>query len=258
MRIMKKQKNCWMNFTLIELLVVVAIIAILAGMLLPALNKAREKARAINCLSNLRQIGQGIMFYASDNRESYPYYYTLPPAGLSHGYSFVQYLLLAMGKYPDLETAYGVGRWVNADNTIAAQQKVKLNLFNCTSEKLFISEKNGGVPAAQTNYVSNSAIFGSGGSYRPLTVKELKSPGSNGLLWDENIATGRYGVSNDWYIKLLSAGGGGDVDYRHSNNANVLFADGHVSPKPRQYYLGIVYKSQSRPDNSTVTTWLFE
>lgn len=66
--------NCIMGrrFTLIELLIVIAIIAILAGMLLPALNKARKKAREIECTSNMKNIGNSLMFYQGDNQDYIP------------------------------------------------------------------------------------------------------------------------------------------------------------------------------------------
>ena len=67
---MKLRQN---GFTLVELLVVISIIALLIAMLLPAVKRARESARAVACLSNLKQFGLAFRMYAADNKHLLPY-----------------------------------------------------------------------------------------------------------------------------------------------------------------------------------------
>jgi prepilin-type N-terminal cleavage/methylation domain-containing protein len=75
MKIQKTFKKANKAFTLIELLVVVAIIGVLAAILFPVFARARENARRSSCMSNLKQIGLGVMMYVQDYDETYPMSY---------------------------------------------------------------------------------------------------------------------------------------------------------------------------------------
>ncbi len=86
---MKKSRH---SFTLVELLIVIAIIAMLAGLLLPALNKARARARQSSCLSNLHQLGLAVNLYANDNRHYLPVA-VLQPSADTNGWPAIAVLL---------------------------------------------------------------------------------------------------------------------------------------------------------------------
>ena len=205
-----RKKRC---FTLIELLIVIAIIAILAALLLPALNKARERARATGCLNNLKQVGSYMMIYAQDSEDC------LPPTDNSTRYWSVALKDGGYLEYSDLMVCPAA--WPFHFENVVFTYGMNIGPGYGFDESQFITLKRLQVPFHQQYYPKFSA------STFPLLADTIAPGSAAGRPTEPKVQ-----VRNFFYPSYNNGAGLGrpqGVDLRHGNRANMLFIDGHVS-----------------------------
>ncbi len=214
-------------FSLIELLIVIAIIAILAALLMPALGKARGSALKIQCASNLKQIGHGFAQYQADNEDYYPILsnplaWTKGDVDDASWYNMGHVALnrIAMYLVPGAQSC--TRPWPNDSEPVSA-------VFFCPANQ---------VRAPSKNYEANYFIFGKSSTvptrYRSTLIKQ---PSRLFVYAEGKSHTFDWNTSHLLILPGTPLDERGDFNFRHGNNGmNFLFSDGHVAFCLLPYY----------------------
>jgi prepilin-type processing-associated H-X9-DG protein/prepilin-type N-terminal cleavage/methylation domain-containing protein len=214
MKRMKVKKSRNSLFTLIELLVVIAIIAILASMLLPALNKARDKAKGISCVSNLKQMNLGMSQYLNDSDDYFPPW-TSSRWSFTLSYNkYIDIMLFACpgGVFPNsVYSTPGKDSWVEVPNSDGGRWEYVHYGYNYQYLGSSLYEGN---PKVGSTPVS-------------AKVMQIKKPSKKICLADGTDSSGNRGK---FVLEpKMYTGCNNSIDDRHSSGANILWVDGHAS-----------------------------